>query len=105
MASKDVIYEITALGKSIIPKGGHLWLFGSRARGDNRKDSDWDLLILMDKQNQEWSDFDNYAYPFTELGNNIGVSINPLLYTKNEWEQRSFTPFYHNVQSEKLELL
>ena len=24
-------------------------LFGSRARGDYRKDSDWDFLILMDK--------------------------------------------------------
>ncbi|HAL80974.1 MAG TPA: hypothetical protein DCO83_01070 [Mucilaginibacter sp.] len=24
------------------------FLFGSRARGDNRKDSDWDILILID---------------------------------------------------------
>ena len=23
-------------------------LFGSRARGDNRKDSDWDILVLTD---------------------------------------------------------
>lgn len=25
-----------------------VWLFGSRARGDNRPDSDWDILIVVD---------------------------------------------------------
>jgi predicted nucleotidyltransferase len=25
-----------------------IWLFGSRARGDNRNDSDWDLLTVVD---------------------------------------------------------
>jgi len=24
-----------------------IWLFGSRARGDNRDDSDWDLLMVL----------------------------------------------------------
>ena len=24
-----------------------VWLFGSRARGDNRPDSDWDLLVAL----------------------------------------------------------
>jgi predicted nucleotidyltransferase len=24
-----------------------IWLFGSRARGDNRPDSDWDLLLVL----------------------------------------------------------
>jgi hypothetical protein len=24
-----------------------IWLFGSRARGDNRPDSDWDLLVAI----------------------------------------------------------
>jgi uncharacterized protein len=24
-----------------------IWLFGSRARGDNRPDSDWDLLVAL----------------------------------------------------------
>jgi predicted nucleotidyltransferase len=25
-----------------------IWLFGSRARGDNRPDSDWDLVAVID---------------------------------------------------------
>ncbi|TIL76114.1 MAG: nucleotidyltransferase domain-containing protein [Mesorhizobium sp.] len=24
-----------------------IWLFGSRARGDNRPDSDWDILVAL----------------------------------------------------------
>ena len=34
-----------------------LWLFGSRARGDHRQDSDWDLLaVLPDDAPEEWTD-------------------------------------------------
>jgi len=28
-------------------KPSSVWLFGSRARGDNRADSDWDLLVAL----------------------------------------------------------
>ena len=35
--------------KRIDPKAKVI-LFGSRARGDAKKDSDWDLLILIDSQ-------------------------------------------------------
>ncbi len=30
--------------------GAEAYLFGSRARGDYRQDSDWDVLILVDNQ-------------------------------------------------------
>ena len=28
-------------------KPAEIWLFGSRARGDSRPDSDWDLLVVL----------------------------------------------------------
>ena len=28
-----------------------VWVFGSRARGDERPDSDWDLLVVFDDRN------------------------------------------------------
>ena len=31
------------------------------------------------------------------LGCNLGAEINPILYTKKEWETYQFTPFYENV--------
>ena len=80
-------------------------LYGSRARGDYRSDSDWDLLVLVDKDSQHLQDFDRYAYPFVEMGWQIGAEINPMLYTYQEWEQRKFTPFYNNVEQDKIQLI
>ena len=106
MTSKQKIVEqIQTMGKQILPKGSELWLYGSRARGDNRADSDWDLLVLVDKEKQQLQDFELFAYPFIEMGWQTGEEINPMLYTRQEWEKRYFTPFYHNVVNEKIALL
>jgi len=105
MSRDNIISRITSLGKSIIPKGGQVWLYGSRARGDFHDGSDWDLLVLIDKDQLKSHDYDTIAYPFTEFGWSIGEDIRPLLYTKKEWAQRWFTPFYHNVEHDKIELI
>ena len=106
MESKnDIIKQITDLGKRVLPENSHLALYGSRARGDSHTDSDWDLLVLVDKDKQQLQDFDHYVYPFIEMGWNLGVEINPMLYTRSEWEKRHFTPFYHNVEEDKIVLV
>lgn len=43
-------------------------LYGSRARGTEHNESDWDLLILLDKDKIEDSDYDQISYPIVELG-------------------------------------
>ena len=104
-ADTNIVEQIKALGKQVLPKDSHLLLYGSRARGDNRPDSDWDLLVLVDQERQQLQDFEHYAYPFVEMGWNEGIEINPMLYTRMEWEKRHFTPFYHNVESDKIVLV
>lgn len=79
-------------------------LFGSRARGDARPDSDWDLLVVIDKEKIEDIDQDRYSFPFWELGWKINAMIHPILYTKKEWERRKGTPFYDNVMTEGITL-
>lgn len=105
MSETSVIQQIRAMGEQVLPKGSNLWLYGSRARGDYRPDSDWDLIVLLDKDKQQLQDFDRYAYPFVEMGWQIGEEINPMLYTRSEWEKRHFTPFYHNVEDDKMVIL
>ena len=57
------------MAKDTVPTGTQIVLFGSQARGDARQDSDWDILILVDKEERITnSDFDRIAYPFVELG-------------------------------------
>ncbi len=79
-------------------------LFGSQARGDARPDSDWDILILVDKPRLTAEDYDNLAYPLRELGWELGETINPVLYTLKDWARNSFTYFYKNVTKEGIAL-
>ena len=46
---KEVPGEIRPLVEAIRMRFApeSIWLFGSRARGDNRKDSDWDILVAL----------------------------------------------------------
>ena len=97
--------EIQALKRRILPND-RVFLFGSRARGDAHEDSDWDLLVILKKNGKHnWDDFDNYAFPFEEIGWNHGVAINSLLYTQEEWVKRKITPFYKNIESEGVEII
>lgn len=100
-----ILYKIQSLGKKIIPDDGHLFLYGSQARGDFNEHSDWDLLILLNKEKTEFQDFDLYSYPFIELGCNYDVPISAHLYTIKEWESMSFSIFYKNVERDKKELI
>ena len=102
---RNILMQIQTLGRKVLPEGSSLLLYGSRARGDNREDSDFDLVVLLDKDRQQLQDFTDYAYPFMEMGWEIGAEINPMLYTRNEWQERHFTPFYQNVEHDKIVLV
>ena len=77
MKSSDILKEIKRIAKEVLPKGAQLILYGSRARNEAGEDSDWDLLILLDK-------------PKIEHG---------------EWGKCSFTPFYKNVEQDGIVLV
>ena len=79
-------------------------LYGSRARGNERPDSDWDILILteypvdiiMERQ------FRNALY---ELELETGEPFSVFVYSKNDWDTRQvITPFHANVTREGISL-
>ena len=100
MSQNDIIQGMREIASSILPEGAEVLLFGSRARGDARQDSDWDILILINGERATGADFDKYAYPFVNYGWSVGEKINPLIYSFSDWNRRSITPFYKNVQAE-----
>ena len=99
----QIFNEIQALKRQILPNEKVI-LFGSQARGDARPDSDWDLLVLLNKDKKEFEDEDNYSYPFTELGWNYGVAINSVLCTEKHWKRYKHFPFYENIRMDGIEI-
>lgn len=80
-------------------------LYGSFARGDNRNDSDMDIIILLEKDKISREDEKRIKYPLYEIEFDSGQIISPLVFSRKDWETRhKVTPFYQNVISEGIEL-
>ena len=101
MVRNSVIDSIKQVASKVLPKGSALYLYGSRARGDYRDDSDWDMLLLLDKPQKDADDFDKYAYPIMECGFDLWQYFSVQTYTKNDWYNGRHAMFFHNVERDK----
>ncbi|MDR2811326.1 MAG: nucleotidyltransferase domain-containing protein [Tannerellaceae bacterium] len=101
--NRQIFESIRQLKHELIPNE-RLILFGSQARGDARPDSDWDLLLLLNKDKVTWEDDRQLAYPFTKLGWDYATYFSVKVYTEKEWQQKYFTPFYKNVIADGIEI-
>ena len=97
-----VISRIKEKAREILPKGSSVTLFGSRARGDAREDSDWDIHILIPgPEKLDWNIvYDKYLYPFDVLGWDLNEAINPILHSYSGWEKRKCLLLYYNIRDE-----
>lgn len=102
MERDRVIENIRKVAARVLPKGSTLYLYGSRARGDYREDSDWDLLLLLDKPSSSYKEKDDVEFPFVDLGWEMGEDISPHAYTKDQWYNGPRSLFHYNVEQDKL---
>ena len=65
------------------------------------KESDWDLLILLNRDIITPEIEQSITYPLYDLEFDTGELISPMVYSEREWNTRyRITPFYHNVMQE-----
>ncbi|MBS4061940.1 MAG: nucleotidyltransferase domain-containing protein [Bacteroidetes bacterium] len=101
---KNVENKILSQIKRIIREqepSAKIYLYGSRSKGSARKDSDWDLLILLNRERISYEVEQRIASPLYDLEFDIGEVISPMIYSEKEWNSKyRFTPFYKNVMRE-----
>jgi predicted nucleotidyltransferase len=80
-----------------------IYLFGSRARGDFRIDSDWDVLVVAPEEKITFDYEIKLREPILDLEIEFGETISLLIYSKNDWYNNSkISPLFSNVLNEGL---
>ena len=99
-----IIAQLIKRNIAEIDPNAQIILYGSRARGNERTDSDWDLLLLTDYPmdiNKE-REFRNHLY---ELEIETGEPFSLFAYSRSEWESKQYiTPYYTSVTNEGISL-
>ena len=88
----------------VIDSKAQVIIFGSRARGDAKRESDWDILILTDYPVS--TDIEkNFRNKLFDLEIESGEVFSTFVYQKKDWNTRhKVTPLYRNIKKEGVRL-
>lgn len=96
---KEILARISKSVQETEPQA-EIVLFGSRARGEEKKDSDWDILILV-PYSVDLTTEQRFRHKLFELELEYGQVFSIFVYSKAEWEKKHHvTPFYKNIEKE-----
>ena len=77
-------------------------LFGSRARGDARDDSDYDVAVFLRDMANRFAEMDRLADLGTDILNETGEFVHAMPYRAGSYDDR--TPLMLAVRSEGIDL-
>ncbi len=103
MDTKAVLEKIKSSVLTFEPDA-EIVLFGSEARGEAGKNSDIDLLILLEgtRTHQQKAVISSALY---DIELETGKVISAFILSQNDWEQQQFkSPFYYEVEREGIRL-
>ncbi|GAB3932667.1 nucleotidyltransferase domain-containing protein [Larkinella terrae] len=95
LTNKAFLQKVKESVHSIDPQAD-VYLFGSRARGDHRKDSDWDFLVLTTKK-VTWELKFTFSDQLNELELEAERVISSIIRSKEEWPNYEVTDLYQNI--------
>lgn len=92
----------TALRKLYGDRIERIVLYGSRARGDARADSDYDLAVFLKNMANRWNEIDQIVRIEEDILDETGVVINALPFMAGSYTER--TPLMHEIRQEGIEV-
>ena len=95
-----VLSKIKTLVKDI-DRHADIILYGSRARGDEHPDSDWDILILVNSKTD--LDYERiFRHRLYEIELEKDIIIGPLILPRDEWENKRYKnhPIHERIDEE-----
>ena len=101
---EEIIDRIVKLANTKYPDS-EIYLYGSRARRNDKSASDWDLLVLLNSPGIPFDMETKLMDEFYELELATGAVISPLIYSKTDWNKNhAITPLYENIQKEGIKI-
>ena len=103
----DILTQVANMARSVFPdQQSETILYGSYARGDYDRESDVDVMVLVDIPRSELS---RYKAPFLRLSADLGLVYDVLItitLKDRETFQRFFSavPFYQTIRREGVSL-
>lgn len=91
-----------ALGETYGRRLERVVLFGSRARGDAKPDSDYDIAVFLRDPDSFWQESGRLAEIETDILFDTGAVINALPFPAGADGER--TPFMHELRRDGLDL-
>jgi len=105
MNTNDKILKSIVAAISKTAPDSEIYLYGSRARQEQKEYSDWDLLILLSKSSVPFSLETKIIDDLFDVELETGEVISPLIYSKKDWQGKySITPLYENIKREGVRL-
>ena len=84
------------------PRLERVVLFGSRARGDARPDSDYDVAVFLVGVEDRWAEMDRLTRLSTDILDETGAVINALPFSAGAYRER--TPLMHEIRQDGRDL-
>lgn len=98
------IAQLIKLNIKEIDPDAQVILYGSRARGEERKESDWDILVLTNYpvSTKKERQFRDHLY---DLELEVEEPFSMFIFSKDNWENKQkITPFYYSINKTGIKL-
>ena len=104
MATSDPVLKQfrAALDEAYGARLARVVLFGSRARGDQRPDSDYDVAVFLKELPDRWAELDRLAGLRVKFIDETGAFFDAKPYSVAAYRERS--PLMHEIRREGINL-